>query len=134
MAAAIAVTGVVGIAPSANAATNDYKNRATSYCLDSNSSRTVYTRGCNSGSYQKWVDSSAGSGRLLKNLATSYCLDSNSSGNVYANACSSGNRYQQWTISSGVIKNVATGRCLDSNTSREVYTRTCNSGSFQKWD
>jgi hypothetical protein len=113
-----------------------YRNVATGLCLDSNSNRYVYTRSCNSGSYQKWNVSTSGSARIFRNVATGYCLDSNANRNVYTRRCNGGS-YQKWSITrSGsylIFKNVATGLCLDSNTSRYVYTRVCNGGSYQKW-
>jgi len=133
-AAVLAIGFLLFAAQSASAVTVQYKNVATSFCLDSNTSRDVYTQTCNGGSFQKWIDSTAGSARLLKNGGTSYCLDSNSAGSVYTNVCNAGNSNQQWTRgSTGTWRNVATGRCLDSNTNRLVYTSTCNGGSFQRW-
>jgi serine/threonine-protein kinase len=98
-------------------------------CLDSNTSRDVYLRGCNGGSFQKWINTSSSQ---LKNLATSYCLDSNSSGSVYTLGCNSGN-FQKWRFVNLQWANVATGLCLDVNSSGNPYTHACNNGTRQLW-
>ena len=123
------VSGTVGL-----------QDLATRYCLDSNTSRHVYTLGCNHGSFQRWVTSGPANSKQLRDLATGFCLDSNASGSVYTNSCGATNPYQKWVVTgSGSasspwrFRNVATGRCLDSNASRHVYTLSCNGGSFQAW-
>lgn len=118
---------------------NYLRNLATQFCLDSNSSGSVYTNGCYWATYQEWWVSQGPYGLVLRNAATGRCLDSNTSGSVYTLGCNGGS-FQQWTqewTGSGSIyrlRNVATGRYLDSNTARQVYTLAPNGGSFQKWE
>jgi Ricin-type beta-trefoil lectin domain len=131
-AAAAAPMPASHVASPAIGGTVTLRDLATGFCLDSNTSRNVYTGPCNGGSFQKWV---VGRGTTLKDLATGFCLDSNTSRNVYTGPCNGGN-FQNWNVSPGntvTIRDVSTGFCLDSNTSRNVYTGPCNGGSFQKW-
>lgn len=114
-----------------------WQNTATLRCLDSNSSGSVYTLGCNGGRFQLWTNTPLNFGDQIRDLATGRCLDSNTSGNVYTLPCNGG-AFQQWTVrNTGIfgfeIRDVATGRCLDSNTSGNVYTLGCNGGNFQRW-
>ena len=78
------------------AAIETYQNLATGRCLDSNTSGSVYTLGCNGGSFQKWnVIANSDGTRSFRNLATSRCLDSNTSGSVYTLGCNGGS-FQRW--------------------------------------
>lgn len=140
--ARIAVPAVVGtvaavglVAPAHAAGPYWWRNVATQRCLDSNTSGSVYTLGCNGGSFQKWTWTGASSSVEHRNYATGLCLDSNTSGQVYTLRCNGGN-FQRWRSSGSPNRqwiNVATGRCLDSNTSGSVYTLPCNGGNFQRW-
>jgi len=116
--------------------TNFLRNLSTQYCLDSNSSGSVYTNGCYWATFQGWVVTQGTFGLKLRNLQTGRCLDSNTSGDVYTLPCNGGS-FQEWaeTWTGGTLalKNVATGRVLDSNTSRDVYTQPANGGNFQQW-
>ncbi|WP_239311208.1 MULTISPECIES: ricin-type beta-trefoil lectin domain protein [unclassified Frankia] len=114
-----------------------WKNTATLRCLDSNTSGSVYTLGCNGGGYQLWTNTPLTYGDQIKDYQTGRCLDSNANGSVYTLGCNGGS-YQQWKVTyKGTygyeIKNVATGFCLDSNASGSVYTLGCNGGNFQRW-
>jgi len=114
-----------------------WQNTATLRCLDSNSSGSVYTLGCNGGDFQLWTNTPLSFGDQIRDKATGRCLDSNTSGNAYTLSCNGG-AFQQWTVTyKGTfgfeIRNVATGLCLDSNANGNVYTLGCNGGNFQRW-
>ena len=130
VATAVATFGAVSPAQAAGPYT--WRNVSTGFCLDSNTSGSAYTLGCNGGSFQKWTWTGGSSSVEHKNLATGKCLDSNTSGSVYTLACNGGN-FQRWRRSGQKWINVATGRCLDSNTAGRVYTLACNGGNFQNW-
>ena len=73
-------------------------NWKTALCLDSNTKRHVYTRKCNGGSFQRWIQTFDDRNTfVLKNLATRFCLDSNERTNVYTHDCNGGD-FQRWRI------------------------------------
>jgi hypothetical protein len=131
---AATVLGVFGlVVPAQAAGPYWWRDVATQRCLDSNTSGSVYTLGCNGGSFQLWTWTGSSSSVEHRNFATGRCLDSNTSGSVYTLGCNGGN-FQRWRRSGQQWINVATGRCLDSNTSGSVYTLGCNGGAFQHWE
>ncbi|MFB9622734.1 RICIN domain-containing protein [Nonomuraea helvata] len=93
------------------------RNWETGLCLDSNFDGRVYTLGCNSGNYQRWIIETWGGGIprgpddgplppegvnegpwfALRNAATGRCLDSNGR-DVYTTPCQTGNAYQAWLV------------------------------------
>jgi Ricin-type beta-trefoil lectin domain-like len=115
-----------------------FNNLATSFCLDSNPSREVYTHVCNGGAYQKWGVKNNNDGTItLQDLATSYCLETNTQNEVHTWDCSGG-PYQKWRVQDNndgttSFVNPATSFCLDSNASNQVYTHVCNGGPYQRW-
>ncbi|MFF0487354.1 hypothetical protein [Streptomyces sp. NPDC004435] len=68
------------------------------YCLDSNSSGSVYMHSCNGGNYQKWQQVYVAAGWKLKNVATGRYLQTNNGGNPISTGASSGSLNQSWGI------------------------------------
>jgi hypothetical protein len=118
------------------AVTNQFKNRNTGACLDSNREGRAYALGCNDGDYQKWViTNTGGSVRELKNKATKLCLDDSDYFGLRTFGCN-GQQFQRWEVirqPTGIsLKNLATKRCLDD--SREgLRTFACNNLNYQIW-
>lgn len=143
-AAALTVVATVGVASPAMATNyGSYKNYYSDACLDSNSSGSVYTLGCNTGNYQDWdIQNISGDLYYLRNRATDRCLDANSSDKVYTLSCNGGLN-QRWlrlvtTSGGGLWKNHKTGACLKAEsydtTKGAVITEDCDTGiRRQKW-
>ncbi|MFF3013608.1 RICIN domain-containing protein [Streptomyces sp. NPDC057939] len=130
----------------AQSMTSGLTNWQTSWCLDGDTTGSVYTKknsnGCGtSNPYQRWVFHSTGNGTMLQSSKTHLCLAGGGAGSdrVTAKACNSQDP-QQWWDQHYVMQDVFTlinhqnKRALDSNMKGDVYTSNfSDSNPYMKW-